>query len=529
MTSNFFTLERGVRQGDPLSPYLFVVAVETLAIAIRQNPDKKGIVIGKEETKLLQYADDTIAILSDTDSAKTLFKLLDLFHNVSGLKINSSKTEGMWIGSLKGSKEEPFGIEWPKIPIKALGMYFTYDRKLLKEKNFIERLVSIKKLINICSSRGLSVYGKVTIIKSFLIPKFVYAFSILPTPKEVVNELNQLLFKFLWKGVDKVTRVSVINEYESGGLKMIDIDCMIKSLRLAWLQRLFNDSTATWKRYFLHLLEPVGGLFFLNCNYDIKDYNFPSQFYNELLLWWSEFRETFSSERDYRNIIWQNKEIRIDNKPVYFKNYLASGIINIHDLRFDLNITDSFRYFSNEIYKINFLQWAGLRYSIPSHLKTNNVTVSTDSPSFSIENNIFDFTVKRSKDYYSLLVSEKAKPPNIINIIPKLQNDFNFTTDQIIQIFAMPHLVALESYVKPFQYKVINSILYTNTKLFKIGYKTVMICVLFAMLNLKLYLIFSTIALIPRSFGLIIFLSPIGAFYRIKKFPFLCKTFYLEF
>ena len=46
MTSSFFTLERGVRQGD-------VVAVETLAIAIRQNPDIKGIAIGKEETKLL--------------------------------------------------------------------------------------------------------------------------------------------------------------------------------------------------------------------------------------------------------------------------------------------------------------------------------------------------------------------------------------------------------------------------------------------------------------------------------------------
>ena len=84
-----------------------------------------------------------------------------------------------------------------------------------------------------------------TIIKSFLIPNFVYVCSVLPTPKEIVNKLNQLLFKFLWNGVDKVTRVSVINDYEKGGLKMIDLESMVKSLRLAWLKRLSNDSDAT--------------------------------------------------------------------------------------------------------------------------------------------------------------------------------------------------------------------------------------------------------------------------------------------
>ena len=60
---------RGVRQGGPLSPYLFLLAVETLAMAIRENGEIKGIVIDKQGTKLLQYADDTTAVLSDTDSA----------------------------------------------------------------------------------------------------------------------------------------------------------------------------------------------------------------------------------------------------------------------------------------------------------------------------------------------------------------------------------------------------------------------------------------------------------------------------
>ena len=51
----------------------------------------------------------------------------------------------MWIGSKRHYKEKPFGIKWPDEPVKALGVYFTYDQKFLKEKNFIERLDSIKK------------------------------------------------------------------------------------------------------------------------------------------------------------------------------------------------------------------------------------------------------------------------------------------------------------------------------------------------------------------------------------------------
>ena len=176
-----------------------------------------------KKTKLLQYADDTTAVLSDFDSTQALFNVLELFKNLSGLVINSPKTEGMWIGSSRDKTSKPFGIKWPDEPIKALGVYYSYDIKLLHEKNFIERLDSVKKLINIWSSRGLSIYGKVTIIKSLIIPKFVYISSLLPVPKEIVKELNQMIFKFLWKGTDKVTRLSTINECENGGLKMIDL------------------------------------------------------------------------------------------------------------------------------------------------------------------------------------------------------------------------------------------------------------------------------------------------------------------
>ena len=469
ITSDYFSLERGVRQGDPLSPYLFIIAVETLAIAVRQNTMITGITIGKNETKLLQYADDTTAVLSDVNSARVLFKLLDDFKKLSGLAINPSKTEGMWIGSSRGNKTKPFGIKWPNEPIKALGVYYSYDPKLLLEKNFIEKLDTIKKLINIWSSRGLSLYGKVTIIKSLIIPKFVYVSSLLPTPKEVIKQLNQLLFKFLWKGVDKVTRLSAINEYENGGLKMIDFETMVKSLRLTWLKKIFGENDGAWKSYIRHILKRSGGFFLFRCNYDVKDIPIRSQFYTELLQWWSEFRIEFAAEKDWQNIIWNNKDIRINNKSVFYKNFFESGIIYVNDLLFELNNIDSYNVILNIINKTNFLVWAGLRHAIPSHLKTNTNPVLDISLSLMINNKVFDVLEKTSKHYYTLLISTKAKFPNNAQV---LKRDFNLNEEQLKKVFILPHTVSSEPYVRAFQYKVLNSVLFTNTKLFKIGFIT---------------------------------------------------------
>jgi len=219
--------------------------------------------------------------------------------------------------------------------------------------------------------------------------------------------------------------MSVINDYEKGGLRMIDLESMVKSLRLAWLKRLFNDSNATWKMYLLHLLELVGGLFFLNCNYEVSDYTISSQFYHELLSWWLKFRKSFASESDWKNIIWNNKEIRIDNKPVYYKNYFKLGIVYTHNLLFNLNTTDSYNYFSNKINKSNFLQWAALCHSIPSHLKEISLDTPIISPSLIIENKIFDIKDKKIKRLLLAAGFKRAQPPNIIH---KVKSDFNFTS-----------------------------------------------------------------------------------------------------
>ena len=295
-------------------------------------------------------------------------------------------------------------------------------------------------------------------------PKFVYISSLLPVPKEIVKELNQIIFKFLWKGTDKVTRLSTINEFENGGLKMIDLESMIKSLRLAWLKRIFQCNNGAWRNFLLFSLEPFGGLFLFHCNYDFKGISISSKFHSELLQWWSEFRSVFDSRRECQYILWNNKEIRVDNKPVFYKTLFEQDVIFVNDLLFELDTANSFTIVSKKISKINYLIWAGLRHSVPKHLKNSNYLRSEISLILTIDNNEFDILEKKSKDYYMLIKRVIAQCPKNSKY---LCQDFNLTQDQLKKVFLLPHEVAFEPYLKAFQYKVLNSILFTNKKLCK--------------------------------------------------------------
>jgi len=216
--------------------------------------------------------------------------------------------------------------------------------------------------------------------------------------------------------------LSAINEYENGGLRMIDFETMVKSLRLNWLKKIFSENDGAWKSYIRQILEQYGGFFLFHCNYDVKDIPIRSQFYTELLQWWSEFRFEFDGEKKWQNVIWNNKDIPINNKSIFYKNFFESGIIYLKDLLLKLNNIDSYNVILNIINKTNFLVWAGLRHAVPSHLKTNTNPVLEISQSLKINNKVFDVLEKTSKHYYTLIISTKAKFPNNAQV---LKRDFN--------------------------------------------------------------------------------------------------------
>ena len=142
--SNFFSVHRGVRQGCPLSPYLFILSAEILAKAIRKNVDIKGLLVKDTEIKLSQYADDTTLILDGSEkSLSEALRVLESFEKVSGLRLNSKKTEALWIGSCAGKSEKlyPEKISTGKIQkLKRSEFGFQLTRKLQPN------LISSKKL-----------------------------------------------------------------------------------------------------------------------------------------------------------------------------------------------------------------------------------------------------------------------------------------------------------------------------------------------------------------------------------------------
>lgn len=102
------------------------------------------------------------------------------------------------------------------------------------------------------SQRDLSIKGKITVIKSLTFPQILYISANLAVPEWFVPKVISMMYHFVWSAkMDKVTRVTIINKIEKGGLKMIDLESMIQAQRVMWIKRFFKQSHETGWTLFL--------------------------------------------------------------------------------------------------------------------------------------------------------------------------------------------------------------------------------------------------------------------------------------
>lgn len=203
--SNQFTLERGTRQGCPISPILFALFIEPLNQWVRQNDKIIGIEIGTGVHKVAAFADDILVYLKQpTQSFPELISLLETYGLFSGYKVNIQKTQVLTFNyKPPGSIMRNFCLNWESLSMKYLGVILSKDLSQLFQVNVAPLIAKIKGDISRWNLIPfLSMSSRVKSVKMNILPRLLYLFQSLPViiPVQHFVEWDKLFSRFIWKG-----------------------------------------------------------------------------------------------------------------------------------------------------------------------------------------------------------------------------------------------------------------------------------------------------------------------------------------
>ena len=228
LISKPFALQRGVRQGCPVSPLLFVIALEPLACAIRSNNVIQGVNLHGYNFRLNMYADDILLTLTNPKvSIPAVLELVDLFGNLSGYKINWGKSEAIPLNPhtfRSDLGDAPF--VWKSKGMKYLGVNIISPITDIFGLNGPNMLQSIKDDLSRWTALPMSLWGRVEILKMNVLPRLAFCISAIPLefPARWFQEIRSIFIQFIWN--NKKPRISykkLVVPRSKGGLGVPDI------------------------------------------------------------------------------------------------------------------------------------------------------------------------------------------------------------------------------------------------------------------------------------------------------------------
>ncbi|RVX00219.1 putative ribonuclease H protein [Vitis vinifera] len=234
--TGFFSSTKGLRQGDPLSPHLFVLGMEVLSALLRRAA-VGGFFSGcrKENMTFLSW-------------------ILAWFEAASGLRINLAKSELIPVGEVEEIEEMAveLGCRVGSLPNVYLGLPLGAPHKASSMWDGVEE--KMRRRLALWKRQYISKGGRVTLIKSTLASMPIYQLSLFRMPKMVVRRLEKLQRDFLWGGGSLERKVHLINwevvcaQKEKGGLGIRRIALLNKVLLGKWLWRFAFEEDKLWKK-----------------------------------------------------------------------------------------------------------------------------------------------------------------------------------------------------------------------------------------------------------------------------------------
>ena len=482
-TTTYFPLKRGARQGDPISAYLFIIALEVLFVLIKKDARIKPMDILNETFLYTAYADDATFFLNDLESVECLVNTLKFFYKFSDLKPNYDKCEIAGIGVKKGALGALWGmkaVDLTKECVKILGIYFSYNKEVMNDKNFVDTVGKIEKLLNIWRQRNLTLEGKIVIFKTLAISKIVHVSYLSLVPKSVIEKLEKIQNDFLWNGKKaKINSKTLCNKFQNGGLQKVDIKTKIEALQLSWIMRLNDDHEHQWKKIPRILLTKYFGhskVFYPHFTPLTTKMALLPQFYRNIVTNWEKCS---TAPIDVRNMlgqhVWNNKYITIGGKPIFWKSFVNAGINHIEQL-FENKTLKSWLLIKREFNLNNNLhfKYMQLLNAIPASWK-HEIGEDLSPPIESCKHQqglllctrLIPLEKLNSKQIYDIVL---RKTNHIPTAQITLQRKFsNVQTIEWNKIYMLHRRATKQAYARNFQYKILNNILYLNNRLALFG------------------------------------------------------------
>ncbi|KAG0975382.1 hypothetical protein G6F28_012939 [Rhizopus arrhizus] len=262
--TNRIDQRRGLRQGDPLSPLLFNIALEPFLRHILQDSSFQGFrfqVVSNSATttsnimppplKVLAYADDVCVLLHSTDDYCRLRHHLDRYGSVSNAKVNIHKTEAFsldgrsypeWIAFLAAQGISKWHDHSSPSPLRYLGFPLIQS---FHQRRYLEQqlLQTVKSQCTIYSQRRLSIKGRVTIVNALILSKLWYVLRMVHLPTTFFRRLNSAIYQFVWHNCKpKIKYTQLCLDPKLGGLGLLDPQIQRHNLQIRWLRQVLEDN-----------------------------------------------------------------------------------------------------------------------------------------------------------------------------------------------------------------------------------------------------------------------------------------------